>query len=581
MSDFGDDYTDEPYGFDDDYLYVEDAYAMADDLAEHAIASPPYSPDELEEQFIDYDIYNFWGDLEYGSDEYYDRALTVAAAADATKSGEKRKRADDSDQNMPEKRQKLSRSKGVTAVSAEQENPFPPIVLWQSADERARLDRGNTPVLDATREPVTLLKDWQERFKDAKGFSTPPNSAHQTPAWKAFQEASEHGSPPTSRRPQLGMPSPPSDGDWEDEGDEDGMDIEPELLKVALREKLASAGIGAGANQAAFMESIMRMVSDGGAADDVAAELATKLLEGNGEDGPQSELSFWLAQQGVSLRDEVDDEDQSVDAGAMHAEKVTPSSQLSPPDSALNIPSTGSQEKTDTMSSEPVQAQPKDTANEVLTQPAPETPRTQTPPSASSSRRHLAMVLIEIKSTPSAQNQQQTPAKPKKKVTFAIPEKETDRSSDAEQQQKPRRKATPRKPRATASTAAASARHTRSSKPAAAAAADAANAGLGNADNHPREDPKSAPYQSSENALGTGTDPGKGKGKRKRTTTSDDDDDNNNDRDDDDDNKNKNDDSAEPTASKRQESRAFAAPTASSRGKAAGVRGMGERKRAR
>ncbi|KAK4988281.1 hypothetical protein LTR50_004014 [Elasticomyces elasticus] len=578
MSDFGDDYTDEPYGFDDDYLYVEDAYAMADDLAEHAIASPPYSPDELEEQFIDYDIYNFWGDLEYGSDEYYDRALTVAAAADTTKSGEKRKRADDSGQNMPEKRQKLGRSKGVTAVSAEQENPFPPIVLWQSADERARLDRGNTPVLDATREPVTLLKDWQERFKDAKGFSTPPNSAHQTPALKVFQKESEQGSPLTSRRPQLGMPSPPSDGDWEDEGDEDGMDIDPELLKVALREKLASAGIGAGANQAAFMESIMRMVSDGGAANDVAAELATKLLEGNGEDGPQSELSSWLAQQGVSLRDEVDDDDESVDAGAMQANKVTPSSQLSPPDSALNIPSTGIQEKTDTMSSETVQAQPQDTANEVLTQPAPETPRTQTPPSANSSRRHLAMVLIETKSTPSAQNQQQTPAKPKKKVTFAIPEKETDRSSDAEQQQKPRRKATPRKPRATASTAAASARHTRSSKPA--AAADAANAALGNADSHIKEDPKPAPNQSSENALGTGTDPDKGKGKRKRTTTSDDDDDDNNE----DDNKDDHNDHTsppQPTASKRQESRAFAAPTASSRGKAAGVGGMGGRKRAR
>ncbi|KAK5004084.1 hypothetical protein LTR28_009364, partial [Elasticomyces elasticus] len=168
MSDFGDDYTDEPYGFDDDYLYVEDAYAMAvssshlclmsrtwlqptvcptfrpsthderlahahergrygvsvnfgltrsqDDLAEHAIASPPYSPDELEEQFVDYDIYNFWGDLEYGSDEYYDRALAVVAAADTAKSGEKRKRVDHSDQKTPEKRQKLSRSKGVIAV---------------------------------------------------------------------------------------------------------------------------------------------------------------------------------------------------------------------------------------------------------------------------------------------------------------------------------------------------------------------------------------------------------------------------------------------------------------------------------
>ncbi|KAK4924355.1 hypothetical protein LTR28_012383 [Elasticomyces elasticus] len=364
------------------------------------------------------------------------------------------------------------------------------------------------------------------------------------------------------------------------------MDIDPELLKVALREKLASAGIGAGANQAAFMESIMRMMSDGGAADDVAADLATKLLEGNGEDGPQSELSSWLAQQGVSLRDEVDDDDQSVDAGAMHAKKVTPSSQLSPPDSALNIPSTGSQEKTNTISSETVQAQPKDTTNEVLTQPTPETPLIQTPPSTNSSRRHLAMVLIETKSTPSAQNQQQTPAKPKKKVTFAIPEKETDRSSDAEQQQKPRRKATPRKPRATASTAAASARNTRSSKP----AADAANAAPGNADSHFKEDPKPAPIQPIENPLGTGTDPGKGKGKRKRTTTSDDDhddddnDNNDNDNDNDNDNKDDHNDHAsplQPTALKRQKSRTFAAPTASSRGKAAGVRGMGGRKRAR
>ncbi|KAK3047513.1 hypothetical protein LTS18_013140, partial [Coniosporium uncinatum] len=54
QEDYGDD------DFYDDYFYVEDSYDICDDLAEHAVPSPP--PFEAPE-WDDHSRFDYWNDL--------------------------------------------------------------------------------------------------------------------------------------------------------------------------------------------------------------------------------------------------------------------------------------------------------------------------------------------------------------------------------------------------------------------------------------------------------------------------------------------------------------------------------------
>lgn len=87
MSDY-EDYDDD---YDGDFFYVEDEYMAADDLAEHAVASPPPATCGDEDMEDDWDRFDYFNDLEYASDGYDDtqfQALDVKGA----KAGSKRKR---------------------------------------------------------------------------------------------------------------------------------------------------------------------------------------------------------------------------------------------------------------------------------------------------------------------------------------------------------------------------------------------------------------------------------------------------------------------------------------------------------
>jgi hypothetical protein len=273
------DYEDDDYEECGDWMYIEDEYLPADDLAEHAVASPPWHPLEYEDD-EDIDRFEYFLDLEYGSDGYDDTQFyTHTAGSDKENTVRKRKRGTAS--SGKKKRQKVR--DGVSAPS------YPPVV-W-----RAQADRDVEPKVvpnDALPESYALMKDWRERLVDL-------------PAWP--EVSSQKDSPvPTasssakSRLPQVSEPITPG-MEYEDmEEGEAGVD--EGALMAALQKNLAAAG-GPLSNMdpQQLLQFAMRMMNDQGAGDDIAGELADDLLAGAQEEEDETEgdapadLMDWLS----------------------------------------------------------------------------------------------------------------------------------------------------------------------------------------------------------------------------------------------------------------------------------------------
>jgi hypothetical protein len=106
------------------------------------------------------------------------------------------------------------------------------------------------------------------------------------------------------------------DDDYDRETDS-GLQIDPDMLKSILREKLGQAGLG-GLDESAFMETISKLMSG----DENAADgLASSLLGNMSRDAGGGALSGWLTGQGVSLED--DDEQADDDASSATATTQT------------------------------------------------------------------------------------------------------------------------------------------------------------------------------------------------------------------------------------------------------------------
>lgn len=300
MSDYGDDYSD--YG--DDFFYVEEEFIAADDLAEHAVASPPptYADDDL---LSDWDRFDYFNDLEYASDGYDDAKFQDA------KIGQKRKR----DTKAPasttrpgwRKAPPSSRSPAPssrprkTAEDADSEAwlarmAHPPIV-WRAQNDRdleLRLLSDNAP-------SYALLKDWREKLTDtphwARGSPSRPKKVKDD--FKSTTNAA-HASefPPTTS--ELLDDINVADDEQMDENEE-GMDITQEALMVALQRQLAAAGGPlSGMDPQQLLDFAMRMATDKDAGDDIAGEMAEAMLDGEDEedDGTAEEnLMSWVAQQ--------------------------------------------------------------------------------------------------------------------------------------------------------------------------------------------------------------------------------------------------------------------------------------------
>lgn len=258
MSDYGDDDYD-----DYDWFYVEDEYMPADDLAEHAVPSPPptaYGDDDMQE---DWDRFDYFNDLEYASDGYDDATFQPHNAKDST-IGQKRKRVTKSSRSK--KKPKPTESAETTKAAAATHSP----VVWRSQSDRAPKPR----VLADTTQSYALLKDWREKLAE-------------TPSWA-------RGSPPAnSPRAMSGeahdaLASPASElldedemGEGEDMDEDGDLDISQDALMAALQRQLASAGGPlSGMDPQQLLQFAMRMATDKDAGDDIAGEMADAMLEG-------------------------------------------------------------------------------------------------------------------------------------------------------------------------------------------------------------------------------------------------------------------------------------------------------------
>ncbi|KAL5385067.1 hypothetical protein DPSP01_004880 [Paraphaeosphaeria sporulosa] len=281
MSDYGDEYEDD-YG--DDWLYVEDEYMQADDLAEHAVASPPplaYDDDRLDE----WDRFDYFNDLEYDFEGYDDaNFVTHNGATGQPKVGQKRKRG--AVVGPSSKKQRLANGDGKLEQDVAWLSNAP--IIW-----RAQADRGvKARPLPEDAEPYAILKDW--RKLDG--------------APKRTQKAAQ--------RELVSLPSQAhieeADEEWEDEDlvdeenddeEDTGMDgIDPAALMAALQSRLGSAGGPlSGMDPQQLLQFALRMANNQDAGDDIAGELADEMLNQGGEDEDDEEaeanLMSWVSQQ--------------------------------------------------------------------------------------------------------------------------------------------------------------------------------------------------------------------------------------------------------------------------------------------
>ena len=165
MSDY-DDYDDDYDHGEDNWIYVEDHYDEAvslagqsfghasirstkpeveqDELAEYTCPSPTWQALEADS----YDPYDYFEDLAYLSDSYYDRQ------GENHVDGKKRKRT-----QIPEQTASGLKRKRRSGV------------VWK-ADAELFGDVENAPLVRAgEKKPYALLKDWRERFQTSPGFA--------------------------------------------------------------------------------------------------------------------------------------------------------------------------------------------------------------------------------------------------------------------------------------------------------------------------------------------------------------------------------------------------------------------------
>ncbi|KAI9688233.1 MAG: hypothetical protein M1822_001739 [Bathelium mastoideum] len=325
MSDYGDDDYDD-YDLDYDYIYVEDEFGAADDLAEHAIASPPYTFYEYEAEQDTYDPYAYFNDIEYTSDGYFDdiaengklatpnRLRQKLKDASGVKAGQKRKAPISSSHA-----QQPAKKKARMATQETAEEDLPPTVIWVPWSERPGIvgHKSETKSTAAT-GPFALLADWRDRigkFKPDVGKSKAVNEVVIIDLSDVDEDEDGEG----------------VNDDYEDNGEE-AVDEQAfqENLKRALGEKLVASGMGEGMDQDTLLRYAMRMLSNEGNSDDIAGELATNLL-GKATEGPEAAgISQWLGQQGVDLeRDDDEESDWQTETG--EAPEANAFTAISPP----------------------------------------------------------------------------------------------------------------------------------------------------------------------------------------------------------------------------------------------------------
>jgi len=349
MADFDDDY-DDAYYLDDDYVYVDDSFDLADDLAENSIPEPPLI-DRKEEDWDDFDSYDYWMDIEYNTDEYYDTLLQQNGRSLRQDAGKKRKVELNTDGAVPaSKRRKVSavQSKGTEGNGLHEITP----VIWLPFRETHPL----CDILQPYRvsSPYTLFSDWREVFRDSTGFFTAPNTGRKLKLealasvgeevegrdkdMLGDEDEGDGGLEGHEEEGEEGDEEQDEESEDEEDDDHEGeeLGLDPQQLMSVLQQKLSGSGMG-GAQQAKLMETIMSTLSKGGAGglEDILGELTESILDQATQEGSDSGAAQWLSQQGISLNAEEDQQDDETHQNEGNDMNVPPQS-----GSALPGPST-------------------------------------------------------------------------------------------------------------------------------------------------------------------------------------------------------------------------------------------------
>ena len=287
------------------------------------------------------DEIGYWDDREYVDDEYWDNAQLGALAIVSTT---KRKRS----QNVPESPN--AKRRRVAAESVEK-------VKFVSLAKRLERFYELPPRIGSVK-PFALLPDWRERFAN----SVEPTLKQTMPeAMKKAAEGLDEDTPPKKRHHDAFVEDEDVEAkEWMDEDDievddqEEAEDmaaqlasLDPEMLKMVLKQRLGDMGLG-DTNESDFMSAITKMLSKGQESDDATGDLASALLCRASED-KGSALAGWLGQQGVSLDAGKEDDDASsvatAELPAGSAKESTSRFQASPPDSAIELSKSSSENK--------------------------------------------------------------------------------------------------------------------------------------------------------------------------------------------------------------------------------------------
>ncbi|KAF1970721.1 hypothetical protein BU23DRAFT_473215 [Bimuria novae-zelandiae CBS 107.79] len=301
MSDYGGDDYDDDYG--DDWLYVEDEFMQADDLAEHAVASPPptaYDEDKLEE----WDRFDYFNDIEYG-DEGYDDANFVPHNGETgqPKIGQKRKRRDTAGPRT--KKQRMTNGDGRPTMDVAWLSNAP--IVW-----RAQSNRGaKTRPLPEDAEPYAVLKDWRQTLdkvpdwvkkSSAAATQRGTGTSPQGELTSAGDEAHAAGEEDDWEDEEAMDEVEGEDGEFEEDEEEEAASIDPAAIMAALQSRLASAGGPlSGMDPQQLLQFALRMANGEGEGIDIAGEMADEILnqggEGVGDEEAETNLLSWVTQQ--------------------------------------------------------------------------------------------------------------------------------------------------------------------------------------------------------------------------------------------------------------------------------------------
>ena len=256
-----------------------------DELAETQVPSPGYAGvnDEIANESFEYDVYEYFGELEYGSDSYWDARIKHLASARA---GEKRKSGDVGEEEAAviKKRRKdagLEARDNVVFVPFEERlAPLPPGVRAEGEGAYA------------------LLPDWRERFPEGDEDPSPTRKGMPTDMRRAAEaeDGEDEEEDPAAHENEMDVDS--EEYEDEDEDDDAPAGVDQDVIMQVLRQKLADSGLG-DVDESVFRDAIAKMLSGEGDSEDALGGL-TSLLLGQ-KDGGGKAFEGFLTGQGVDL----------------------------------------------------------------------------------------------------------------------------------------------------------------------------------------------------------------------------------------------------------------------------------------